>query len=208
MIEAQVATSTAAVGAFLAEHVSERAQKRKDTIGLGLKAAEERDKYARMLHSNADSTGPTSDPGSGIVTASLRGLDPPSLPTAATLGSASMEVVPGVRSRGMTLAITAAVVGVALGIAGLMALATSGPSGRAAGTTTSMATAPPPPIVTAAPPSPPAPSATASPPPSSVVTATASAAPAALPVHPTGRPLQPSGARPAATVKPRVNDGF
>ena len=208
MVEAQVETSTAAVAAFLAEHVSERAQKRKDAIGLGLKAAEERDKYARMLHSNADSTGPTSDPGSGILTASLRGLDPPSLPTAATLGSASMEVLPRGRSRGMALAITAAVVGVALGIAGLVALATSGPSRRAAGTTTSVAIAPPPPILAAPPPSPPAPSATASPPPSIAATLTASGAPAALPVRPTGRPFQPSGARPTATAKPRVNDGF
>ena len=101
-----------------------------------------------------------------------------------------------------------AVVGVALGIAGLVALATNVPSGRAAGTTTSVATAPPPPILAAAPPALPTPSATASPPPSSAVTATASAAPAALPVRPTGRPFQPSGARPATTAKPRVNDGF
>ena len=201
MVEAGVATSTAAVAAFLAEHASERAQKRKDAIALGLKAADERDKYAKMLHSNADSTGPTSEPGSGVVTAALRGLDPPSVPTVATLGSASMEVVPGVRPRGMTLAITAAVAGVALGIAGLVALVASGPSGHAASAPTSIAAAPPP----AAVPLLPTPSALPSPPPPSA-TAAASGSATTIPVRPIARPFQPSGAKPAPRL--RVNDGF
>jgi serine/threonine-protein kinase len=205
MVEAKVTTSTAAVASFLAEHASERALKRKDAIALGLKAAEERDKYAKMLHSNADSTGPTSDPGSGILTASLRVADPPSLPTAATLGSASMEVFPRGRSRGMTLAVTAAVVGVAIGIAGLVALATSGPPSRTAATTAS----PLPPSLAASPAAPPLPSAIANPPPpSATASTTASGTPVALPIRPAGRPYTLPVGRPPPTVKPRVNDGF
>jgi serine/threonine-protein kinase len=203
MVEAKVTTTTAAVAAFLAEHASERAQKRKDAVALGLKAADERDKYAKMIHSNADSTGPTTDPGSGIKTQSLRALDPPSLPTAATLGSASMEVMPRGRSRGMALALTAAVVGGALGIAGLVALTTSG---RSSGTAVSVAPlAPPSPVLIASsvPTTTPILSATAT-----TATATASTVPPAPP-RPTGHPVPLlGGARPASNAKPRVNDGF
>jgi serine/threonine-protein kinase len=202
MVEANVVTTTAAVAAFLAEHASERAQKRKDAIALGLKAAEERDKYAKMIHSNADASGPTTDPGSGIKTQSLRALDPPSLPTAATLGSASMEVMARGRSRGMALALTAAVVGGALGIAGLVALTTAR---HATGTAESVAPlappAPPPALVV---PATTMPTTT----PIASASATASAAPSAAPARPTGRPVPMGGTRPASNAKPRVNDGF
>ncbi len=215
MVEAGVSTSTADVAAFLAEHAPERAQKRKDAVALGLKAAEERDKYAKLLHSNADASGP-SEPGSGIVTASLKGLDPPSIPTAATLGSASMEVLPPRgRSRGMALALTAALVGGALGLVGLVALVTSSSSRGAA-----PAGVAPPPAGTWPAPTPtssassglPA-SASASPSASASASALAPAsasAPAPAPtVRFTPRPVQPPAAgKPATTVKPRVNDGF
>ncbi|MGD0524937.1 MAG: serine/threonine-protein kinase [Polyangiaceae bacterium] len=210
MVEAGVSTSTADVAAFLAEHASERAQKRKDAVALGLKAAEERDKYAKLLHSNADASGP-SEPGSGIVTASLKGLDPPSIPTAATLGSASMEVLsPRGRSRGMALAITAALVGGAFGLLGLVALVTSGSSRSAA----PAGVAASPPAATGLGPTPTSsaylggPAVASAPAPASASAPALASAPAST-VRFTPHPVpSPAAAKPTPAVKPRVNDGF
>jgi serine/threonine-protein kinase len=215
MVEAKITTTTAGVAAYLAEHATERAQKRKDAIALGLKAAEERDKYARMLHSNADSTGSTSDPAS-VKTASLRLREPPSVPTAATLGSASMEIAAFSRghTRKVTMAVAAAVVGMVVGVTGLVLFATSGGSRRSAGaalpvmttTSTTGVTATPTSAPTSAPTTTPTasssatPSTTTSAPPSSTAT---TAMP--LSTRPVVRSFTPA---PAPTGKRRVNDGF
>jgi serine/threonine protein kinase len=61
MIQASVATGTGLVARFLAEHLSERAQKRKESILLGLRAAADRERYAVALHSNVKVNGQSSD---------------------------------------------------------------------------------------------------------------------------------------------------
>jgi serine/threonine-protein kinase len=52
MDEAKIETNSAAVAAFLAEHVAERAKKRKEAIAIGVKAAAERERYAEIMRSN------------------------------------------------------------------------------------------------------------------------------------------------------------
>ncbi len=56
MLEAKLQTNSAAVAAFLAEHVSERAKKRKEAISIGVKAAAERERYAEIMRSNVKAT--------------------------------------------------------------------------------------------------------------------------------------------------------
>ncbi|HEX4448936.1 MAG TPA: protein kinase [Polyangiaceae bacterium] len=57
MVEAKIATNPAAVATFLAEHVADRAKKRKEAIGIGMKAAAERERYAEIMRSNIRTTG-------------------------------------------------------------------------------------------------------------------------------------------------------
>jgi serine/threonine protein kinase len=64
MVEANVQTKPAAVAAFLAEHVAERAKKRKEAIAVGVKAAGERERYAEIMRSNLRVTG------GGVMTSS------------------------------------------------------------------------------------------------------------------------------------------
>ncbi len=65
MVDANLATKPAAVAAFLAEHASERAKRRKEAIAVGVKAAGERERYAEIMRSNLRVTGggATSAPG-------------------------------------------------------------------------------------------------------------------------------------------------
>src|SRR5450432_768547 len=56
IVEAKVATNSAAVSAFLVEHVAERAKKRKEAIAIGVKAAAERERYAEIMRSNVKVT--------------------------------------------------------------------------------------------------------------------------------------------------------
>jgi serine/threonine protein kinase len=56
MIAAQIPTSPTAVAAFLAEHVAERAKRRKEAIAIGVKAAAERERYAEIMRSNVKVT--------------------------------------------------------------------------------------------------------------------------------------------------------
>jgi eukaryotic-like serine/threonine-protein kinase len=56
IIEAKVQTNAAAVSTFLAEHVAERAKKRKEAIAIGVKAAAERERYAAIMRSNVKVT--------------------------------------------------------------------------------------------------------------------------------------------------------
>jgi serine/threonine-protein kinase len=56
MEEAKIETNSAAVAAFLAEHVAERAKKRKEAIAIGVKAAAERERYAEIMRSNVKVT--------------------------------------------------------------------------------------------------------------------------------------------------------
>jgi serine/threonine protein kinase len=57
MVEANLSAKPATVAAFLAEHVADRAKKRKEAIALGVKAAAERERYAEIMRSNLRVTG-------------------------------------------------------------------------------------------------------------------------------------------------------
>jgi hypothetical protein len=214
MIQAGLVTPTATVAAWLADVVGDRAEKRQDAISLGLSAAEQREKVADLMRSNADQTGGHSEPSSRLMTAVL-GPDSQS-PGGETLGSATMAIPMGHRRRGIAVAVIACLV--VLGAAVMILVAGSSSSRRSA------AVAPPPPSVEPLapaipppppPPTPPPPSATESQP-----SASASAAPSESAAH-AGAPavapppagprwiLAPTGASKPRIVKPaRVNDGF
>jgi serine/threonine protein kinase len=89
MAEANIATNAAAVSTFLAEHVAERAKKRKEAIAIGVKAAAERERYAEIMRSNVKVTA-----GSGTVASA--GYNEPA---AGPGGSRSGLSSPGVGSR-------------------------------------------------------------------------------------------------------------
>jgi serine/threonine protein kinase len=73
IVEAKIGTNMSAVAAFLAEHVTDRAKRRKEAITIGVKAAAERDRYAEIMRSNVKvttgtavgSSGEGSNPGPG-----------------------------------------------------------------------------------------------------------------------------------------------
>jgi eukaryotic-like serine/threonine-protein kinase len=203
MIEAEVSTSHAAVAAFLERVVADRAKRRRDGIALGLKAAEERDKYAAAMRSDADTTGETAP--------SLGNVEPSSA-SLATLGSSAITVAPRDRPRRRTIAVVSAVLGGVLGIAGIVMILASKPAN--------------PPSAAGPPPQPGAiPSGV------SYATATTTAGPSTAPATPSaatsgvapspsassvstsrqagqGRPVLSGVVRPVATAKTRVNDGF
>jgi serine/threonine protein kinase len=56
MDAAKIATNPAAISMFLAEHVAERAKRRKEAIAIGVKAAAERERYAEIMRSNVKVT--------------------------------------------------------------------------------------------------------------------------------------------------------
>ncbi|MGO9709649.1 MAG: serine/threonine-protein kinase [Polyangiaceae bacterium] len=127
--------STSSVAAFLEQLVGDRANKRKEAIAVGLKAAEEREKVAAIMRSNAEANG-GSDTGRREG-AALTQPDMPRLPlsipepetttspTGQTLGSASMAFPAPHRARGWSLAVAAG----ALVVGGAIALIASRSSG-------------------------------------------------------------------------------
>ncbi|HEY8091245.1 MAG TPA: serine/threonine-protein kinase, partial [Polyangiaceae bacterium] len=189
MIEAEVPTTTVSVAAWLDKVMGDRAKRRKETIALGLRAAEERDKYSAAMRSRADQSGDSAS--------LMSSIEPPS---GATLGSTAVTVAHLSRPRRPVLGIASALVGVGIGVAGVVMMFMSRSSS-------------PPPIVVAAPP----PAVVALPEPSVTADATASAAPPspasatapAPPPSPVRFPhIVPVRARPSGGPKPRVNDGF
>jgi serine/threonine-protein kinase len=187
IIQANLATSTSAISTFLHEMVGDRAEKRKEAIAFGLKAAEEREKAAALMRSNADQTGQTSvtsDTGARIVAQMAR--EPTTSPTGQTIGSSALEVPMVGPRRGMTVAIAAAAAGVLLLVGIIAALAMRSP-----GRDTTAAAALPPSAVTV----PPGPS--IPPPPSPTATESASDTPVVSPSE------LPTAAEPPATWRPR-----
>ena len=220
IVECRLAGTTSAVAAFIEEIVGDRAQKRKEAIAIGLKAAEEREKVEAIMRSNAETTGATdTDPHEVMA---LTQADTPrrsgetpqpestTSPTGQTLGSAAMALPMIHRGRGRTIAVVAGV----LVVAGVIALLTmrsprqGAPESAAAVaapavTTTPLATAPSPP----APGPPPVASSEAPPAPAPSSTKPASRTPppsrsSAAPPGPTARP------RPTPTTKRREDYGF
>jgi hypothetical protein len=126
MTEAKLATSAAAVASFLAKHVGERAQKRKDAIAFGLKAAAERDRVAEVMRSNAEHAVPGSftEPGSQGSLPRLGGNTGTGMHsvTSGTLGSAAIDVGALAAAKNRTVLLAAAAGGGVVGVAGLLAL--------------------------------------------------------------------------------------
>jgi len=141
MVQAKLTTSVAAVASFLGQHAGDRAQKRKDAIALGLKAAAERDRVAELMRSNAEvATGGLSDPGvrSSTNVGAAGGTGSHSAPgkssTGGTLGSAAVYLMAGNPTRGRTIALagSAAVGLVAIGAILAVTLRSSSGDGTAA----------------------------------------------------------------------------
>jgi serine/threonine protein kinase len=147
MVAAKVTAGPSAVSSCLAEHVGDRAQKRKDAIALGVKAASDREKYASIMRSNIKTTGGISDAGSrsGMPTVGPPArigphdsFGPPETPssvsksTNGTLGLAALDVSLRRQGRSRTAAIAGVAVGAALSIAGLVTLVTRDSPGRGA----------------------------------------------------------------------------
>jgi serine/threonine-protein kinase len=127
MVQAKLTTSVAAVASFLGQNAGDRAQKRKEAIALGLKAAAERDRVAELMRSNAEvPTGGVSDPGFRSGTGNVGGTGSHSSPgrsiTNGTLGSAAVDLLVAGPSRGKTIALVGAAAGGVLGVAALLAL--------------------------------------------------------------------------------------
>jgi hypothetical protein len=114
IISARLTTSTAVVAAFLGEIVGDRAERRKEAIALGLKAAAEREKVAGMMRSNAETTNATSDTGARVV--SLAQLEPTTSATGQTLGSVAMAMPAFDRRRRVTVSIAAFVATLVLAV--------------------------------------------------------------------------------------------
>jgi hypothetical protein len=146
MVAAKLVAGPSAVSSCLAEYVGDRAQKRKDAIALGVKAAADREKYASIMRSNIKTTGGISEAGSRSGTATVGpppigptdSLGPPETPssvsksTNGTLGLAALDVSLRRQGRSRTAAIAGVAVGAALGIAGLVTLVTRDPPERGA----------------------------------------------------------------------------
>jgi serine/threonine-protein kinase len=123
MTEAKLTTSVAAVASFLGKHVADRIQKRKDAIGLGLKAAAERDRVAEVMRSNAEiNIGGLSDAGHGSGPRLNTATGAHSTVTSGTLGSAAIDLGGHGASKGKTVVLAAAGGGAFVGLAGLLAM--------------------------------------------------------------------------------------
>jgi eukaryotic-like serine/threonine-protein kinase len=196
MIEAEVQTPVSGVASFLEKVAGDRARRRKDVITIGLKAADERDKYAAAMRARTEQSGDS---------ASLIPSDPPS---AATLGTTAVTVAHMTRPRRSVAATASAVVGVALGIAGIVMMlmsrhATGPPAAASSAQPGTFATVAPP-DTSATAPAPPPPEAPPPAAPSSVPSATQ----AATTSVPPARRVWPTRFRPTPAPKTRVNDGF
>ena len=150
MVEGGLITTATQVAAFMADLMGDRAEKRRESIALGLKAADERDKLADIMQRNADTPGAGSDSGVGtpsaagarIVTAS--GVAPESQKSGSgqTLGGSAAMAVPTVEpsapaevrsGRGRTFAVVAGIAVVAVAAA-VAVVATRKPEAGAAAT--------------------------------------------------------------------------
>lgn len=232
IVEAKLSASPSTVAAFLGEMVGDRAEKRKEAIALGLKAADEREKVDAIMRSNADKTGVTSDSSKLLVAElatssaiyrpdSAPRSEPTTSATSHTLGSAAMAIPSHAGGRGLRFALVGGVVGFSIAVLALVALT------RGHTTTPAPAARPMPPLASATAPALPAALATtiptpsaATPPPNPEPDTTPSASAAASTMAPAVVPPPPRVAahppifvpRPAAqkpaTVPTRVNDGF
>jgi serine/threonine-protein kinase len=204
MVEVGASTTATAIAEFLREHAGDRAQKRKESIALGLKAADEREKVAAIMKSNADASGPSSSsspeprPPTPVTLAGEK-------TSSGTLGLATITLSLPIRPRRMSFALLGAAAGLGIGIAGMLVVRGGGGKPQVAASASVAASnepasaAPPPPAAsTVAPPPGPGGEPSASP--------TASQPPASPPAS-TSPSLRPRSV-PRARPKERVSDGF
>jgi eukaryotic-like serine/threonine-protein kinase len=228
MVEGGLVTTATQVAAFMADLMGDRAEKRKESIALGLKAADEREKLADIMQRNAEIPGPGSDSGVGtpsagaagarIVTAS--GVAPESQKSGSgqTLGGSAAMAVPTVEpsppaearsGRGRTFAVVAGIAVVAVAAA-VAVVATRKPEPGAAATDHVPSASAPAASTTV--PAASASSATAAvdaaPSSSAAATAAAPPRPAVRWVPPTPAPTPKPTPTPAPTGKTRDNYGF
>jgi serine/threonine-protein kinase len=138
MVEVGASTTTTAVAEFLQSHVSDRAQKRRESIALGLKAADEREKVSAIMQSNAADSAPGS--GSAARQGPLAAVTEPGETSApGTLGLATITMNAPVRPRPMRFAALGAAAGLAIGVAGMLLLAWGGRGAPATKAPTSVA---------------------------------------------------------------------
>jgi len=203
IVQANLATSTSAISTFLDAMVGDRAVKRKEAIAFGLKAAEEREKAAAHMRSNADQSGQTSvtsDTGARLAVQLARS-EPTTSPTGQTIGSSALEV-PMVGPRRVTTVAIAAGAG-ALLLVGIVALLATRSAPK--GATAAAALAPSVTMVAPGPSIPPPPTASAAAS-ASETPATAEAPTATEPATTVWRPRpRPSPASGAAAPKPQGN---
>jgi serine/threonine protein kinase len=212
MVEAGASTTSTAVAEFLQSHVSDRAHKRKESIALGLKAADEREKVSAIMKSNAETSGPVSTSPAGTQATPLGSTTEVGDKSApGTLGLATITMNVPVRARPTRFVLLGAAAGLAMGIAGMLLAmrggsaepGTSASSGVAASASPAASSQPSDVAVTGPTADPigdagATPSAVAAEPPS----ASPPAAPSAAPPPPRPR------SAPRAPPKQRVNYGF
>jgi serine/threonine-protein kinase len=157
IIQAGLSTTQTTIAAYLAQQMGDRADKRKEAIALGLKAAEDREKLAEVMRSNTElpqtgTSGVSSVSKVSKVSVVSAEATSPSLTNGKTLGSAAMSIRPLARSRGVRFAIVGGVLVAAAVILALVAL--SGGRGKSSVATAkpmrpvAAAVAPPPPLAT------------------------------------------------------------
>jgi eukaryotic-like serine/threonine-protein kinase len=120
MVEANLATSTVTVAAFLEEHLADRARKRQETIALGVKAAAERDKYAALMRVKMPAE-PTSRTSLSGLEGAGREADAASKRGGSDASGAPIEVSTGRQTPGR-IAVAVAFAAVVLAVLGVVAM--------------------------------------------------------------------------------------
>ena len=123
MVAANVATSTASVGEFLAKHVGSRAKLREEAISLGLKAAADRERYAAILRSSAGTMATSTSPEEQHTAATVFFGDNPQLAAGASPspeGTLSSATLGASLRRGSSGRKTALALGISIAAAGVV----------------------------------------------------------------------------------------
>jgi hypothetical protein len=227
MVDTKMITTAAQVAAFMTDLMGDRAEKRKESIALGLKAADEREKQADIMLRNTETPGIGSESGAGtpagarILTASgggpesqrsgsgtgqtLGGSAAMAVPTAAEESQPAAEVRSG---RGKTLVIVAGVVVVAAAAAAAAVLANRKPEPAAATVGAQVPSASAPVASSAATPAPSGSSPSVDAAPSAAAAANQPASRSTVHWTPAPAPAPTPKPTPTATSKTRDNYGF
>jgi len=124
IVRAGLVTTSASIAAYLADNTGDRSEKRKEAISLGLKAAEDREKYAEIMRSNTEHNAGTPEPRSAPSAPGIQEINAEpdsspassSVPSVMTGTSAALTIEPAPRSRGLRLALVGGVVGASLAV--------------------------------------------------------------------------------------------